>query len=574
MVDGAAGEGGRAATENTGSGGFGEKQNRRNVGGGPVGMSDRKPEDRWGVAGWALVLVAFAIGLANLPLRVLGWRFDHLPGDGIDNRLNNFVLEHGYRYLTGRVEGFWDAPAFYPVPRMTACSDAHIGLLPAYSGFRSAGLAPERAFQAWFVLGFVLNYGSAVWVLRRLGVGIAGTAAGASLFTFGVPVVGQLMHAQLLPRFLVPPAVWFGWTFLRAPRRGRLVACLACVVAQFYVSVYIGILLAAMLATGGVLGTATGGGLGPLRAGHRTWLLRGGILATAAAALYPLIREHRQIGAAKDEYQIRRMAPGPLAWLTPPPIVLSGELLPFREAEYEHRVFPGFVPLAALGIGLVLSARSPAGIERRRIAAVSTWTVLLLALAVTDFGPFWAYRPVLSLPGGGAMRAVGRIVLVLLFPLAVIVAMGVDEVVRRAARHGRIWSSATGLLVVGLVTADQWLLTADVSRTPDWVFDRYPLGLVLCMQGAIEDAIGRHPRPTLLYAFPHGDRLETPNMVLQLEAMRASQDMGIPCVNGYSGYFPSGWKLFRTRDQVMSWLEDNRAPADRGSGIVYYGEGR
>src|SRR5262249_46308027 len=101
----------------------------------------------WGWFGWLLIVVVFAVGFANFPMRVLGWRFDHLPGDGIDPRLNNWVLGHGYRYLIGKEPAFWDADVFYPAPSAIAGSDAHLGMLPVYAALRSAGLSPERAFQ-------------------------------------------------------------------------------------------------------------------------------------------------------------------------------------------------------------------------------------------------------------------------------------------------------------------------------------------------------------------------------------------------------------------------------------------
>src|SRR5262249_28322940 len=109
---------------------------------------------RWGFCGWLVVAAAFAIGHINFPRQDLGSRFEFLPGDIADNRINNYVLEHGYRYLTGRDDSFWDAPMFYPVPQATAFSDAHIGMLPFYATMRAGGLSPEESFQGHFVVCF------------------------------------------------------------------------------------------------------------------------------------------------------------------------------------------------------------------------------------------------------------------------------------------------------------------------------------------------------------------------------------------------------------------------------------
>src|SRR5262245_50888143 len=157
---------------------------------------------RWGVAGWAFVVLAFLIGFYNYPLRTVGWNFDHLPGETIDSRLNCAVLDHGYRYLTGKVDHFWDIGSFYPVRGVTAWSDAHIGMVPFYSALRACGLSQERSFQVLFLILFVLNFSAAAWAGWRLGLGPVGSAITGYVFAFGLPVVAQSGHEQLLPRFL------------------------------------------------------------------------------------------------------------------------------------------------------------------------------------------------------------------------------------------------------------------------------------------------------------------------------------------------------------------------------------
>src|SRR5438045_8764675 len=126
---------------------------------------------------------------------------------------------------------------FYPAGGMTAPSDAHIGMLPLYAAARACGLSPERAFQAHFLIACVLECAAGVWALRRLGAGAAGVAAGAYVFAFALPVVGRTQHTQLVPRFLVPPAVVFAWEFLRQPRSWRLAAAAGCVAGQMYLTV-------------------------------------------------------------------------------------------------------------------------------------------------------------------------------------------------------------------------------------------------------------------------------------------------------------------------------------------------
>jgi hypothetical protein len=215
-----------------------------------------EPRARWGVVGWVIVLSALGVGFWAFPLKTIGPGATHLPGDAADNRLNNYVLEHGHRYLRGLESSFWNAPMFYPTAGTTATSDAHLGMLPLYSALRAGGLSPEEAFQGYFLIPFALNFASAAWAIRRLGFGPTAAAVGAYVFSFSLPLAAQLVHAQLFPRFLVPPALVIGWEHLREPKPWRAWVVVGCVVAQVYISAYIGYLL--VLTPGGRSGRVGG----------------------------------------------------------------------------------------------------------------------------------------------------------------------------------------------------------------------------------------------------------------------------------------------------------------------------
>ena len=63
------------------------------------------------------------VGLALVPLQVMGPSLRRVPGDLVDARFNNYVLEHGYRWLTGR-EAQLPSPA----------DGIYLGLLSFYEG--------------------------------------------------------------------------------------------------------------------------------------------------------------------------------------------------------------------------------------------------------------------------------------------------------------------------------------------------------------------------------------------------------------------------------------------------------
>jgi hypothetical protein len=542
----------------------------------------------WGAA-WGWVAVAFAVGFANYPLQVVGTALDHLPGDVIDNRLNNFVLEHGYRWLRGDEPSFWDAPSFYPRANVTALSDAHVGMLPCYAALRAVGASPEGAFQGHFVAATVLNFVAAAWALRRIGFGPAGVAAGAYLFAFSLPVVAQTQHTQLLPRFFAPVAVVFAWEFLRDRRTAKFAAAAAAVAGQVYVSVYLGYFLALVLGAG-FLAAVVRFPLAVARtwaapAGWRAWLAWAAVPVVAAAAVAPLVERHRRASAGGTAAEhIRAGAPLPASWLTPPDTSYFHTSHPwspvprFDLPEGEHLMFPGVLPIVAVGIVSVLGFRPTAIGTPRGAAVVAAWAAVALAALVTRFGDVWPYQLLCALPGVGGIRVPGRVCLLLPLLSGIAVAYLLDAMVGAARRFGRGAAALVAAACLAAVFADQRLVPTDGNRAA-WYDFRTPTAAVLARQERIAGAVRGDPGVGFVYAFPalaardDGLRPERELLALQVEAMRATQDLGVPCVNGWTGYAPAGWHFFGNYRELATWVTAaNGHPSDRLHGLTVVGE--
>ena len=90
------------------------------------------------------------------------------PGDLGDARFNNYLLEHGYRYLVGQDKYFWNADFMYPEAEVISYSDNLLGTVPFYALCRVFGADRETAFQIWYLLMVVLNYTAAFFFFRFL----------------------------------------------------------------------------------------------------------------------------------------------------------------------------------------------------------------------------------------------------------------------------------------------------------------------------------------------------------------------------------------------------------------------
>jgi hypothetical protein len=234
----------------------------------------------------------------------------------------------------------------------------------------------------------------------------------------------------------------------------------------------------------------------------------------------------------------------------------------------ELQLFPGFIPFVAVFLGLKTAfLRRPFG-GPVSLVAVAAWSVVMLGVFVTHFEVIWLYRPLVDLPGGSSIRSIGRIVLVLLFPMAIVVAVGVDRVVNRIGRFNRLAGVLAALGALALVLADQWLTDTVGPRASAWQAGRVARAPIVARQNQLVEAIKRHPDATLLYVFPSPGSSIATQESLQVEAMRAAQDAGIDCVNGYSGYHPRGWDYFTDETALLRWLQTHHTSQEVLKGFV------
>src|SRR5262245_54794589 len=92
--------------------------------------------------------------------------FTRIPGDLADTRYLSWALEHAYRVVTDRQVALWHPAHYYPFQGTLGFSENCLGSAAVYIVARLAGLPREYAYDVWFVVGTLLNFASAFYVLR------------------------------------------------------------------------------------------------------------------------------------------------------------------------------------------------------------------------------------------------------------------------------------------------------------------------------------------------------------------------------------------------------------------------
>lgn len=503
---------------------------------------------RWNARGIWFAFLALGILAVALP------SMDYLravPGDLGDARFNSVVLEHLYLWTKGLEPGLWSPGFFYPYPGALTFSDNHFGSGALYVALRYLRLDREYAFDLWYLASYVLNYAACFHALRRFGYGAVASACGAFFFAFALPVSESSGHAQLGFRFAVPLALASFHDLVEHREFRQLGYVTGWVALEFYCSIYLGFFLVFLLAAY-IAATSVRWKLNGVRvSGFWTALVnayagatRREVAITVAsvaisalaitALLFPYAHYSKLYGFQRSTEEVVTMLPrwgsyflADWSWIWSG---LSAQVddIPVR---HEHQMF--------VGLGAVVLALAGVGYRRDRWGAASLIAIGLLVLVTMKFPHFSIYLKLIKLPGISSIRAVARIVLVMLFPISILVARGVERSIRVPRQRGLavVVTLAALLMIVECVAFTAY-------RTPIKAWrDRLAF-----YQGEVPAQL-----PSSAIIFVPVSKPDDP-FFPELDGVILAQDRGVMSLNGYSGNAPLSFRADFNDPCNEAWL--------------------
>lgn len=507
---------------------------------------------------WLLfpLLVCF-LGLMMTTLGIIGLDLKFIPGDLGDARFNLYIFEHGHQFFFGDTAQFWNAPFMFPFEHVVALSDNLLGSLPIYSAFRIAGADRETAYQFWFITICILNFYCAFFVLKRLTKNVVLACSGAFLFAFPVLLFSQFNHAQVFPRFIVPLVIyWIIVYFRQSQFKFLLLACLG-VVFQFYCTMYLGFFLGLICIV--FFGVNC---LQNVRAWKLPNIKREGLKLAACAVisillLLPLYLPYKAAAAimgTRTWEDVKGGIPNIESYFFTSAESVTWQCLNAHSkssfsAYWDHQIFIGFIPFAALAIGLFLLLKKQFRQSEKNLTAVII-TLIIVLLLTTAFGSFTFYRAVYAIPGFDSIRALQRIVNVEIMLFAIIVCLILNASITK--HRNLIFIS-----VLILVAIEQLGNPKKASR-----LDKE---LVQSRIEPIVEAINKSDKKNYV-AFAYLPKVDEAPYVVQLDAMMASQIVSMPCINGYSATSPAEFTPFwmhYNENGLKQWLMFNHITEDQ-----------
>lgn len=501
-----------------------------------------------------LPMTFFVFGVWYFCLRILGDGLEFIPGDLGDSRFINYLLEHGYQWMSGNTESFWRASFMYPFEHNIAISDNMLGTLPIYSFWRVLGFEQETAYQLWWISLSALNYWVCYFVLNRWFGKRELAIAGAWIFAFTIFNMGQLNYMQMIIRFMVPVVIYAAAKWVESGKLKYFSIFSIGIVIQFYSVIYTGFFLM-YFSLGFIF-------LYMLITKNYTFFLdifkKENILKTIGVSLFcigtmlwlmlPYLHIADILGTRTYD-EVSKNIPTFEAYLFPHESTLIWNswheaFRPNVPNWWIQYTFAGIIPLLTLlcfPLIWLFNKIRKTKLDNITIGlGLAALCIAALYVRTDDFKTL--YVLVFKLPGMNSIRVIPRFMHVEIFFL---IALFVSLMLKLPR------SFAFGIILLAII--DNSFIPDTIVRTEKKEIQQRRTETIALVKANINSEYD---------AFAIVDTV-TPFYITQLDAMNASNYVGKPTVNGYSSSCPGEFGQFfstATNEGLNRWLKHEKIP--------------
>ena len=504
-------------------------------------------------------------GLYSMPLKIIETNLSKMPGDLGDTRFNNYILEHGHKYLTGQIDSFWNAPFLYPYKNVTALSDNLIGTLPIYSVFRF-GTDRETSFLLWIISLFVLNYIFCFIALKKWSGENILSSVGAYIFAFSIYNLGQFDHVQVLPKFIAPLVIFWCWKFLSEGKSKYFIFMSLGLIYQFYCGIYLAFLLIYILMFLSISYFIV----------YKDFKVFSGFkekkyLATLAVTiiasivlLFPLIQPYldvaKTMGMRKFESAFSTIphlrsyffaTPSSAVWN-----VLSDHGIGKLDVWWNHYLFVGALPwIGVLTTVFLLFFKKNDKLNKKQNLFFLT-TLFLCVIFCLNINGFTLYEYIFKIPGFSSMRSIDRIINLEVFVFILVFVFSFKSIIQAFPKMQFLLYLLPVLVVIENQVDASKVKRFDKETTQSRIADvkasikkQYDPKYSAIAYMAFHTYVGPEESGYMGY------------VARALDVMIACQELNIKCVNSYTGFDPGNYLNFfyEPRDRTLKeWCEFNK----------------
>ena len=480
-----------------------------------------------------------------------------LPGDLGDPLLNTWILAwDAERFLHG-LDGFWDAPMFFPYPSSLAYSEHLLGVAIFTAPLQWLTDNPILVYNLAYLASFVLA-GTGMYLLTTsiTGSRLAGMIGGMA-FAFLPYRADQASHLQVLLYGWMPVGLWGLHRYFYSGQRKMLIVFALAFVLQGFSNGYFFYFFAAIVVIVACVEVIYRVRQRPIMLVDLTCtaLLMGAMVAPIAIA-YLDVRTDMSLVRTRSEMVM--FSADTTSYLhASPDLSLWGNTL--QGGGLETKLFPGFglLTLAALGLITPFAFKTASKTNLKRLAA--TYGTVAAVSFVISLGPEPSFDGILLtttgpydwllsvIPGFDGLRVPARSAIAVFLGLAVLASIAMRCLVDRLSRRAAI---AVTLVIMTVIAAEGYHTRRMVPFHPDGPEAE---------RATTEWLRQLPPGPAIVLPFYE----RTDHVPNTMRSVYATLQHGHPLVNGFSGfstplvrYFEDSTKLrdYRQYNDVLNGL--------------------
>ena len=365
------------------------------------------------------------------------------PGDLGDTKVVLMMLENFYSSLSNNQESFINFNILYPIKNTAFFSETMWGVAWIYSIFRFIGFNIYEAFNFYFSTVIIINFLVSFYVFQKLKLSIFSSYLGAFIFSCSLPIIAQDVHFHLFFRAAVPLMVLTILYFFETKKTYFLSISITLLIYQFLCSMYLGIFSFVLFLILLVIKTKPRNFVfkhyfvnlyEELRVFFKTQGRTEAIILYIILTLFFLYC--LKYISVKFYYDFSRGFPdkGLLIFesffTTNRSPLIPFIALPKGYPLTEQQAFIGIVPTVIFILGIYFKVYKKTNSFNKNILLSG----LILLILFFSIGPFNLYFILYNLPGLDGIRQPSRVILILLFPIALFVGITIDHLILKYSK--------------------------------------------------------------------------------------------------------------------------------------------
>jgi len=472
---------------------------------------------------------------------------DKLPGDTGDGKIIIGVLENLYLAFNNEEFSYLKSTFLYPFKNSIFFSETLWGVGWLYLILRELGLDIFSSYKLLFFIVFILNYISCYYCCKKLDLSFKTALFASFLFTFSLPIVAQDSHFSLIFRACIPLCLTNLILYFKTKNSNYVFYFIIFFTIQIFCGIYTSIFLFIVSIVTVIVYTYHENTqiikelnqeikkiYYDFNFKKKFFIIILSILIIFYLSQYILVMSVYEFTRGYPDKALINL----FSFITTDrSIFWPNRLIPKGYPVHEQQLYLG---ISVLIIFMVLIYRFNNLKVDQNLFLMSKISLFSILCFFSFFG-LSIFFFIHLLPGFNGLRVPSRSILIILFPLSIFLAMGIDKILKQKNSYNFLFLSLVIFLLIETSFAKKVTSSIKNENLRTEKLSKYFLNSnksdILVFKNDKEEDIGKF-------------------LVKEFDITFLSSRYGIKTLNGWSSFIPQNYHPLNTCDKVKKNLDE------------------